>query len=283
MTIFVAVAVSAMKIEYHGGRNYIYLWEQYTMQWFYAEDILAQLGLDPNNLYASIGVLCATLGLPPEVEEARVRNHGLLAGGARQLEMENAAGDEELQWCLRVELVPLWLTMVDAGQVGDKELRARLVLFQREAASVLWQNVRPQGFGLGDELVPQRHQQNAAEQAYVGQAAMAIMARQQMLIERQLDTPPDDDEEGGDPWEARARSLDDPTAARLAQTVRRVAQGMAERSRRNEYYGVFSGLYRNYGISSYRRMPSARLHEALEWLERWYGDMMGEPEPPPDI
>jgi hypothetical protein len=30
-------------------------------------------------------------------------------------------------------------------------------------------------------------------------------------------------------------------------------------------------------------MPSGRLYEAMEWLERWYGDMMGEPEPPPDI
>jgi hypothetical protein len=253
------------------------------MQWFYAEDMLARLGLDPNNLYAPISLLCAGLGLTRASEEQRIKGHGLLNAGARQMEMENEEGEEELQLCLRVELVPLWLTMVDAGQVSEPAARARLELFQREAASTLWQNFRPQGFGLGDELVPQRHQQNAAEQAYVGQAAMALMARQQMLLERQLDTPPDDEDQGGDPWEARARMIDDATAARLAQTVRRVAQGMAERSRRNEYYGVFSGLYRNFGISSYRRMPPARLHEALEWLERWYGDMMGEPEPMPDI
>jgi hypothetical protein len=30
-------------------------------------------------------------------------------------------------------------------------------------------------------------------------------------------------------------------------------------------------------------MPAGRLREALEWLERWRGDLMGEPEPPPDI
>ena len=57
----------------------------------------------------------------------------------------------------------------------------------------------------------------------------------------------------------------------------------AERTRRNEYGGVYNGLYRQFGIASYRRMPPARLREALEWLERWRGDLMGEPEPPPDI
>lgn len=69
----------------------------------------------------------------------------------------------------------------------------------------------------------------------------------------------------------------------MAQTVRKVARTLGERTRRNEYWGALSGLYRNFGISSYRRMPTGRLYEALEWLERWYGDMVGEPEPPPDI
>jgi P22_AR N-terminal domain len=253
------------------------------MQWFYAEDILARLGLDPNNTYAPISRLCAALGLKQSAEERRIKGHSLLSSGAKRLEIENEEGETERQLCLKIELLPLWLTSLDARQVAEPGERARLELFQRECASTLWQGFRPQGFGLGDELLPQRHQQTTAEQAYAGQAAMATMARHQMLIERQLDTPPDDDSQGGDPWAERARAIDDQTAARLAQTVRRVAQGMAERSRRNEYYGVYSGLYRNFSISSYRRMPPARLHEALEWLERWYGDMMGEPEPPPDI
>ncbi|HYF63973.1 MAG TPA: hypothetical protein VD886_14220, partial [Herpetosiphonaceae bacterium] len=82
---------------------------------------------------------------------------------------------------------------------------------------------------------------------------------------------------GGFPAELEAN------AVLLARTVRRVAQTVGERSRRNEYPGIFDGLYRQWGITSYRRMPEARLREALEWLERWYGDAIGEPEPPPDI
>jgi hypothetical protein len=254
------------------------------MIWFYAEDIVAWLELDPNRTYVAVGDLCERLGLSVPREERRVKSHGLLGGYARRLEVETDDGDALVRLCLRVELLPLWLTTVDPGEVGDEAARARLQLFQREAASVLWQGFRPQGFDSGDVLVAPRPQQDHAEQAYVGAQAIAAMARQQLMIERQLNAPvADDDGPGADPWAARATAVDDSAAARLAQTVRKVARTLGERTRRNEYWGALSGLYRNFGIASYRRMPAGRLYEALEWLERWYGDMMGEPEPPPDI
>lgn len=255
------------------------------MNWFYAEDIVAWLELDPNRSFVPVGDLAARLGLAAAREERRVRGHPLLAGGAKRLEVETDEGDSLVRLCLRVELVPLWLTTLDPGELGDQGARERLELFQREAASALWQAFRPQGFDSGDLLVAPRQQQGHAEQAYVGATAIAAMARQQLLIERQLDGPAADDElgPGADPWAARAQAVDDPAAARVAQTVRKVARTLGERTRRNEYWGALSGLYRNFGIASYRRMPQGRLYEALEWLERWYGDMMGEPEPPPDI
>src|SRR5690606_19783806 len=116
----------------------------------------------------------------------RVRESPILAAGAKVLEVE---GDDGLgrALCLRVDLLPLWLTGVNSAAVAER-LRPRLELFQREAASVLWQSFRPQGFGPEDELVPQRHQQTPAEQAYVGALTQATLARHQMLIERQLDS-----------------------------------------------------------------------------------------------
>lgn len=259
------------------------------MTWFYADDMLAWLQLDPNRTYVPVAELCERMGLGAAEEEARLAGHALLGGRSRRLLVDTDDGEAE-RLCLPVELVPLWLATLDNSRVAPPEARTRLDLFQRECASVLWQAFRPQGFDSGDDLVPGRHHQDPAEQAYVGTMAMANLARQQMLVERQLDRPgeadPADEEhgvQGGDPWAARAAALDDPAAARVAQTARRVARTLAERTRRNEYYGVFSGLYRNFSISSYRRMPPGRLYEAMEWLERWRGDLMGEPEPPPDI
>lgn len=256
------------------------------MTWFYADDMLAWLELDPNRTYVPLAELCERLGLNPAEEESRLAGHALLGGRSKQLLVDTDEG-EAVRLCLPVELLPLWLACLDNSRVSVPEARTRLDLFQRECASVLWQATRPQGFDSGDDLVPNRHHQNPAEQAYVGSMAMATLARHQLLVERQLDAPAaaedEHSEQGSDPWATRAAALDDPTAARVAQTARRVARTLAERTRRNEYYGVFSGLYRNFGISSYRRMPPGRLYEAMEWLERWRGDLMGEPEPPPDI
>jgi len=248
---------------------------------FYGEDIIALLELDPNETYVPIARLCETLGLSRTTQERRIRAHTVLASGTRTLPVE-VGNTTQRALCLRVDLIPLWLAELDASQAAD-EVRHRIELYQRESASMLWQTSKPQGFGTEDALLPTRYEQTPAEQAYVAAQAIATLARQQMLIERQLTAfRATRDQPGTDPWSA-AGAVDDTQAALLAQTVRRVAQTLSERSRRNEYAGAYSGLYRQFGIASYRRMPPGRLHEALEWLERWYGDIIGEPEPPPDI
>jgi hypothetical protein len=251
---------------------------------FYGEDIIAIQELDPNETYVPIVALCARLGLERAAQERRVRAHAVLGGGAKTLPVEFEDGRTAPALCLRVDLLPLWLSGIDASKVPD-EARARLELFQRECASVLWQAHRPQGYGPEDELLPERHEQSPAEQAYAAALAMATLARHQMLIERQLDARglrDDAHRPDGDPY-AASGAVDDRQAELLARAVRRVALAAAERTRRNEYGGVYSGLFRQFGIASYRRTPPARLREALEWLDRWRGDLMGEPEPPPDI
>ncbi|HEU5089506.1 MAG TPA: phage antirepressor N-terminal domain-containing protein [Roseiflexaceae bacterium] len=248
---------------------------------FPANDIFAALELDPNQRYVPVPHLCSRLGLPPEPQERRTRAHSVLSHGARLLDVDTDEGQAR-QLCVRIDLVPMLLLGIEAVKV-DPSIRLLLEQFQAEAASALWQNFRPQGVGPEDGFVPERHQQNPAEQAYVAEHAMATLARHQVLIERQLDTRALYDEpQGGDPY-AAAGAVDDAQAELLARAVRRVALAAQERTRRNEYPGMFTGLFRQFGIASYRRMPPARLREALEWLDRWRGDLMGEPEPPPDI
>ncbi len=248
---------------------------------FYGDDIIALQQLNPNETYVPIARLCETLGLNRATQERNIRAHSLLASATRKLPIENDTGVETML-CLRVEMLPFWLSGIDVAQVAE-EARPRLALYQRECASLLWQSFKPQGFETRDELLPARHEQSPAEQAYVAATAMATLSRHQMLIERQLMAArANRNEQGSDPWSV-GNVVDDPQAAQLALVVRRVAHTLAERTRRNEYGGIYTGLYRQFGISSYRKMPRGRLYEALEWLERWHGDLLGEPEPPPDI
>src|SRR5215470_9060444 len=126
---------------------------------FYGEDIIAFQQLDPNETYVPIFALCARLGLERVPQERRVRGHAVLAGGARTLPVELDDGRTTPALCLRIDLLPLWLVGAETSKVGE-EARARLELFQRECASVLWQAHRPQGFGPEDEFLPPRHEQN---------------------------------------------------------------------------------------------------------------------------
>jgi len=237
---------------------------------FREDDIIELLELDPNELFAPLARLCDTLGLDAQEEAELIGGHVVLAAGLRSLGRDGQG--------LRADLVPLWLSMLDASTVAP-EVQERLRSFQRESASILWQAWKPQGFGPEDALLPERADMLPAEQAYQGMMAQATLSRQQMLIERQLEAR-----------RAHGNRLDGASGAPatgpafdLARAVRRVAYDLAMRTRRNEYGGVYNGLQRQFGIDSYRNMPRARLVEAMEWLERWHGDILGEPEPPPDI
>lgn len=247
------------------------------MNFFYRDDIFFELELDPNQTHAPVAAMCERLGIAAAAQEGRIKANTVLDGGARNVRVETENGYATVLG-LRTDLIPLWLTGIEAKQVAP-DVRPKLELFQAEAASLLWQAARPQGYGSDDVLLPERHQQTPAEIAYVSAYGMANLSRQQMLIERQIDAARLD----GNRSDGTATGVDDPNAELLARTVRRVALALAERTRRNEYAGAFSGLFRQFGIASYRRMPQGRLREALEWLERWHGDIMGEPEPPPDI
>jgi len=238
---------------------------------FYEDDIIASQALDANELYVPLQRLCENLGLDREEAEHVLKSHSLLVAGTRPMAVPGETS-------LRVDLVPLWLAMLDTAAVSAS-VRSRLEMYQRECASVLWQAFKPQGFGPEDTLVPPRFEMTPADQAYQSAMAQAALARQQMLLERQLQASQADGNRSTiiEPSESVS------PARELARVVRRVAHTLAARSRRNEYGGVFSGLYRQFGISSYRNLPRGRLHEALQWLERWHSDMLGEPEPPPDI
>jgi hypothetical protein len=237
---------------------------------FYEEDIIALQDLDANEVYVPLSRVCDTLGLDLTQQIRTIENHSILVNGLRSLGREGLG--------MRVDLIPLWLCTLDAMLVAGAA-RNKLIQYQQECASVLWHSFKPQGFGPEDALLPDRNEMTPAEQAYQSAMAQAALSRQQMLIERNLQA----DRSDGNRLGGEERSERNTPAFDLARAVRRVAHSLAARSRRNEYSGVFSGLHRQFGINSYRNLPYGRLREAMDWLERWHGDILGEPEPPPDI
>jgi hypothetical protein len=245
-------------------------WQQRTPS-FYNEDVIAIQDLDANEIAVPLNRLCTNLGLDVGIQTRRIQGNQLLADGVSQMRVATDEG-QTLQLCLRADLVPLWLATLSAYDIAPS-MRDKFVLYQRECASVLWQAFKPQGFSPEDALLPSVREMAASEQAYQTAAGMAALAREQMMIERQLNA---------ERSTAREEVLD-PQISQIARAVRVVAHTLSTRSRRNEYGGVFQGLYRQFSIASYRDIPRGRFVEAMEWLDRWRGDIEGEPEPPPDI
>ena len=248
-------------------------WSRRTVS-FYSDDLIALQDLDANEIAVPLSRLCQNLELDPAAQVTRIESNPVLAAGLSHLPV-GGYHSRELEPCLRVDLVHMWLATLTLYDVAPA-LRPKLELYQRECASVLWQAFKPQGFSPEDALLPQLSEMSAAEQAYQVAMGMAVLARQQMLIERQLNNDRSD-------RDTPREQVIDPQAQQMARAVRVVAHTLAMRSRRNEYWGVYLGLYRQFGITSYREMPRGRFVEAMEWLDRWRGDIEGEPEPPPDI
>lgn len=225
-------------------------------------DILTMLGIDPNQHYIPIRPVLQTLDLNLRTYERALRKHAVLATGLKPLWIHDEHGQRLPALCLRVDLVPLWLSTLPSPP------HSLLAQWQHEAASVLWQQFKPNGATTSDVFVGARYQLSALEQAYVQAHETAAVARHQLLGERELDAQV-----------ARADTpitptLSDAGATDLVKMTRQTALTSATLSKRNDYLGIFVGLVRVFQIHSLRAMPPARLQSALAWLERWQQDLL---------
>ena len=230
-------------------------------------DLLTSLGIDPNQQYIPVRALLRQFGYAPASYEKALRRIPVLAAGLKALWLTDTSGARTPALCLRVDLVPLWLCTLPAAG------RPALAQWQHEAASILWQQSRPNGISPADALVPAAHAQSNLEVAYTQINEAAALARQQLLAERELDR--------------LVRDADDPTTVHLndegtealVRATRQTAMVSATLSKRNDYLGIFLGLVRVFQITSLRHIPPARLQAALEWLEHWRSDIVADSEP----
>ena len=232
---------------------------------FYAtDDILTILGIDPNQQYIPVRHILRSVALTPTSYERTVRRIPVLAAGLKPLWIIDAEGNRIPALCLRVDLVPLWLSMLPSKRGSI------LAQWQHEVASVLWQQFKPNGATTQDVFVAARYQQDNLAQAYVQAQEIAAVARHQLLGERELDAQIAQHDT------QTAAHLSDGGATQLVQLTRQTAMTSATLRKRNDYLGIFVGLVRVFQIHSLRAMPPARLHAALTWLERWQSDLLDE-------
>jgi hypothetical protein len=55
-----------------------------------------------------------------------------------------------------------------------------------------------------------------------------------------------------------------------------VALKLGKKSGRNEYGAVYGELYRKFGVTGYKQLPSTKFQSAMSWLNEWRENIEGD-------
>ena len=252
---------------------------------FHDDELEAVAGGD-GTIYAVFARLCENLGLNRVAAQRRIQSHAVLGEGYVALLLETSGGPQRVQ-CLRADLIPLWLASISARRVKD-EVRDKLIRYQREASQVLWQAFHSM---IVDELRPSPGTalHDLVQIRDLGYA-IARMAEQHMELERQqrmlggrMDAAARvirDVQHRLDGFELRllqveagptpAAILTEDEAADIKERVKALAEQLTSQDRtKNQYQGVFSELYRRFGVTSYKHIRRSQLAEVVAFLDDW--------------
>jgi hypothetical protein len=235
--------------------------------------------------------LCDHLELNWSGQLQRIKRDPVLAGELRSVFVTQAepgrsattAASEATREmiCLPLDFLNGWLFGVNAGRVKDS-VRERFIRYQRECHRALFEAFNEgrltsePGF---DELLAN---DTPAAQAYKMASAIMKMARQQLILEAQLETHSAKLINHEQRLEEIESTLGDPgrfvtpdQAMQISQAIKAIATEIEKRTRKNEYGAIYGQLYREFGITSYKQLPAGKFNQAMEWLAAWYRRITG--------
>lgn len=245
----------------------------------YNDELLAVKAED-SQVYVSINQMCDALGIAAPMQRRRIRDHEILSEGYAFGSVLTEGGKQQAA-LLRVDLVPLWLIGIQINSVRE-DVRPKLKIFIQRAASVLaeaFQEGRLTADLSFDDLL---NSGTPAAQAYKIAAAIMKMARQQLMLEAQLDTHATQLAQHEQRLEEIESSLGDPRhfvtpdqAMQISQAIKVIATEIQKRTKQNEYGKIYGQLYRQFGITSYKQLPANKFDQAMNWLTDFYRQITG--------
>jgi hypothetical protein len=184
--------------------------------------------------------------------------------------------------CLPLDYLNGWLFGINANRV-KAEIRERLIRYQRECYQVLHEAFIEGRLSSDPDFGELLQSDSPAAQAYRMAAAMMRLARQQLVLEAQLESHGSrlaDHERRLEEVEATlgdpGRHITPDQASQISQAVKAVAMALSKKTGRNEYGGVYGEFYRRFGITSYKLLPARRFEEAIAFLSEWHQSLEGK-------
>lgn len=247
---------------------------------FYQDELVAVRTGD-GHIYVSLRHLCSALGIDIQAQTRRIRRQTVLERGFEQVSVETSNRGGQQTYVLRVDLVPLFLSGISTKAVSE-EVRPKLEQFQEEAAKVLWEAFQEGRLTTALSIDDLLQTDSGAAQAYRMAEAIMKMARQQLLLEAQLQTQTTKLTDHEQRLEEIESTLGDPgrfitpdQAMQISQAIKIIATEIQKRTKRNEYGKIYGQLYRQFGITSYKQLPANKFDQAMTWLTDFYRQITG--------
>jgi hypothetical protein len=218
-----------------------------------------------------------------------------MSKGLMSLDIETPGGVQSLQ-CLKLSLLPLWLSGVQASRV-KAELQDKLVRYQHEVADVLWQAFRSQ---IIVETPLEDHEGSLAigqlEQIIEQSKAMQAMANEQIALIRRMNdaarvikgVQTDIAEVKEDVAKVKielgklkerlhpSAYITQEQAAEIQSAVATVAMALTKRDpSKNHFQSIHAELHRRFKVKSYTLIRIEQYAAVLKLLEDW-DDARGE-------
>lgn len=252
----------------------------------FMDDELVAVRATDGEVYVSVGHLSDALALDRQGQTQRIHRNSVLLSGYRRGEIVTPGGSQKT-YLLRVDLVPFWLAGVNIQRIKDEDRRQKVEQYQQNVAKVLWEAFQ-EGRLTADPTFDELLQTDSdAVQAYKMLQALVKLARNQVLLEAQLETHTNQLVDHEKRLEQVESTLGDPgrhvtpdQASQISQAVKAVAIALGKQTKKNEFGAVYGEMYRKFGITSYKLLPAAKFQAAMTWLTGWFEELTGSKDIP---
>lgn len=246
-------------------------------------DAVTAVRLQDGQVYVALRQMCDALGIDDRSQRRRIQRHKVLNSGYQRGVIMTPHRGKQQAGLLRADLIPLWLTGIEANRVNE-DLREKLELLQVNAARILWEAFQSGELTLDDDFQSlMTAASDDAVQAYLMVQAMYKLAKQQIVLEAQVNALAADHGRRLENLEAAIASSDavvtQEEAMQISQAVKAVAIAQSEVSGRNEFGATYGELYRKFSVVSYKSVPRSKYQGVMNWLNEWYQTLTNEDLP----
>lgn len=250
------------------------------------DDVLTAVLVEINGeeqIYVPLRPICDYLGLSYTGQRDRIRRDPVLSENVHQIRLSRSveAGSDQEMVCLALKFLPGWLFGISVNRIKEG-LQEKIIRYQREGYDVLWEAFQEGRLTADPGFEDLLSNDTPAAQAYKIAAAIMKMARQQLMLEAQLDSHSAQLTQHEQRLEEIESTLGDPgrfvapdQAMQISQAIKVIATEIQKRTKQNEYGKIYGQLYRQFGITSYKLLPANKFDQAMAWLTDFYRSITG--------